>query len=267
MLFLTVNYFLYSFFKITVCFLVILEKLVLIFVRKGIEFMLISVFRVFFLYLLVILVMRIMGKREIGQLQPYELAITLIISELVTLPMENNGIPLLAGVIPVVTITLTQLLLSYLTTKSQWLQDVISGRYTIMIENGKLIENNLRKQKYNITELLEQLRMSGVLKIQDVQYAILETSGQLSVILKAPKQPVTAEQMMVTTTYEGLPINIVLDGKLIRENLSGAKLTVEDVMKKLRELNLSLEDVFYASVDATGEFFVQEREAKKAGEK
>jgi len=118
-----------------------------IFNRKGFVLMLISVLRVFFLYLLVILVMRIMGKREIGQLQPYELAITLIISELVTLPMENNGIPLLAGVIPVVTITLTQLLLSYLTTKSQWLQDVISGRYTIMIENGKLLEENLRKQK------------------------------------------------------------------------------------------------------------------------
>jgi len=105
---------------------------------EGTFKMLISIFRAAFLYLLVILVMRIMGKREIGQLQPYELAITLIISELVTLPMENNGIPLIAGVVPVITITLTQLLLSYLTTKSQWLQDVISGRYTIMIENGKL---------------------------------------------------------------------------------------------------------------------------------
>ncbi|MBP3285019.1 MAG: DUF421 domain-containing protein [Clostridia bacterium] len=225
--------------------------------------MLILIFRAIFLYLLVILVMRIMGKREIGQLQPYELAITLIISELVTLPMENNGVPLLAGIIPAFTITLTQLLLSYLTTKSQWLQDFISGRYTIMIENGKLIEGNLRKQKYNITELLEQLRMSGVMKIQDVQYAILETSGQLSVILKAPKQPVTAEQMMVNTTYEGLPINIILDGKLIQENLSGAKLTPEKVKEKLKEKNLTLEEVFYANVDATGEFFIQEREEEK----
>ena len=102
--------------------------------------MLISIFRVFFLYLLVILVMRIMGKREIGQLQPYELAITLIISELVTLPMENNSIPLASGIIPVVTITLAQLLLSYLTTKSQWIQDFVSGKYTIIIENGKMIQ-------------------------------------------------------------------------------------------------------------------------------
>src|SRR5574344_704314 len=123
--------------------------------------MLISIFRAFFLYLLVILVMRIMGKREIGQLQPYELAITLIISELVTLPMENNGIPLISGVIPVFTITLTQLLLSYLTTKSQKLHEFISGKYSIIIKNGKLMQENMGEQKYNISELLEQLRMKG----------------------------------------------------------------------------------------------------------
>lgn len=222
--------------------------------------MLISIFRAFFLYLLVILVMRIMGKREIGQLQPYELAITLIISELVTLPMEDNAVPLLNGIIPVFTITLAQLLLSYLTTKSQWLQDFISGKYTIIVENGKMIQKNMKKQKYNITELLEQLRMSGVSKVEDVQYAILETSGQLSVILKAPKQPVTAEQMLVMTEYEGLPVNIILDGKLVEENLSSANITVSDVEKRLLEDELNISDVFYASINAKGEYYIQAKE-------
>lgn len=222
--------------------------------------MLISIFRAFVLYLLVILVMRIMGKREIGQLQPYELAITLIISELVTLPMENNAIPLMNGVIPVFTITLAQLLLSYLTTKSQWIQDFISGRYTIIIENGKMIQKNMMKQKYNITELLEQLRLSGVVRIDDVEYAILETSGQLSVILKAPKQPATAEQMLVLTEYEGLPVNIILDGKLVKENLESAKLTIKDIEKRLKEESLSIEDVFYASINAKGEYYIQQKE-------
>lgn len=222
--------------------------------------MLISIFRAFFLYLLVILVMRIMGKREIGQLQPYELAITLIISELVTLPMEDNAVPLLNGIIPVFTITLAQLLLSYLTTKSQWLQDFISGKYTIIVENGKMIQKNMKKQKYNITELLEQLRMSGVSKVEDVQYAILETSGQLSVILKAPKQPVTAEQMLVMTEYEGLPVNIILDGKLVEENLSSANITVSDVEKRLLEDELNIRDVFYASINAKGEYYIQAKE-------
>ena len=222
--------------------------------------MLISIFRVFVLYLLVILVMRIMGKREIGQLQPYELAITLIISELVTLPMEDNAIPLMDGIIPVLAITLAQVTLSYLTTKSQWFQDFISGKYTIIIENGKMIQKNMAKQKYNITELLEQLRMSGVTKIDDVQYAILETSGQLSVILKAPKQAVTAEQMLVNTVYEGMPINIILDGKIVKENLEGAKLTIEDVKKRLKEDELNVEDVFFANIDAKGEYYIQAKE-------
>lgn len=222
--------------------------------------MLISIFRAFFLYLLVILVMRIMGKREIGQLQPYELAITLIISELVTLPMEDNAVPLLNGIIPVFTITLAQLLLSYLTTKSQWLQDFISGKYTIIVENGKMIQKNMKKQKYNITELLEQLRLSGVSKVEDVQYAILETSGQLSVILKAPKQPVTAEQMLVITEYEGLPVNIILDGKLVEENLNSANITVSDIEKRLSEDQLNISDVFYASINAKGEYYIQIKE-------
>ena len=222
--------------------------------------MLISIFRAFFLYLLVILVMRIMGKREIGQLQPYELAITLIISELVTLPMENNAIPLLSGVIPVFTITLAQVLLSYLTTKSQWIQDFISGKYTIIIENGKMIQKNMLKQKYNITELQEQLRMNGIFKIDDVQYAILETSGQLSVILKEPKQPATAEQMLVLTEYEGMPVNLILDGKIVEENLSSAKLTVSDIEKKLESDNLTVKDVFFASINAKGEYYIQEKQ-------
>lgn len=222
--------------------------------------MIISIFRAFFLYLFVILVMRIMGKREIGQLQPYELAITLIISELVTLPMENNGTPLISGVMPVFAITLTQLLLSYLTTKSQKLHEFISGKYSIIIKNGELMQKNMGEQKYNISELLEQLRMKGITKVTDVQYAILETSGQLSVILKEPKQPVTAEQMMINTEYEGLPVNLILDGKLMTRNLESAHLIKEEIEKNLNRHNLKIEDVFYASINAKGEYYIQVKE-------
>ena len=222
--------------------------------------MLILIFRAFFLYIFVIIVMRMMGKREIGQLQPYELAITLIISELVTLPMENNGIPLVSGIIPVLVITFTQMLLSFVTTKSQFMQDLISGTYTIIIENGNLIEKNMIKQKYTIVELLEQLRLNGVAKISDVQYAILETSGQLSVILKEPKRPVTAEQMNINTSYEGLPINLILDGKLVTSNIDGIKITEKEVKEFLKTNGLKLDEVFYLSVDAQKEYYLQRKE-------
>ena len=135
-----------------------------------------------------------------------------------------------------------------------------SPSYTIIIENGKLMQKNMKKQKYNITELLEQLRMNGVVKISDVEYAILETSGQLSIILKAPKQPATAEQMLVLTEYEGLPVNIILDGKLVKENLDSAKLTAKDVEKRLAEDNLTIKDVFYANINAKGEYYIQAKQ-------
>lgn len=222
--------------------------------------MLILIFRAFFLYVFVVFVMRIMGKREIGQLQPYELAITLIISELVTLPMENNGIPLINGIIPVLVITVTQMFLSFITTKSQFLQDIISGTYSVIIENGKMIEKNMAEQKYTITELLEQLRMNGVTKISDVQYAILETSGELSVILKEAKRPVTVEQMMISSEYEGLPVNLILDGKLIKKNLDSAKVREEEINKILLDKGLKIEDIFYLNVDAKKEYYIQEKE-------
>lgn len=225
--------------------------------------MLILIFRAVFLYIFVIIVMRMMGKREIGQLQPYELAITLIISELVTLPMENTGIPLVSGIIPVLVITFTQMLLSFITTKSQFMQDLISGTYTIIIENGNLIEKNMLKQKYTIVELLEQLRLNGVSKISDVQYAILETSGQLSVILKEPKRPVTAEQMNINTSYEGLPISLILDGKLVTRNIDNIKITEKEVKEYLKTNELKLEDVFYLSVDAQKEYYLQRREKEQ----
>jgi len=107
---------------------------------------------------------------------------------------------------------------------------------------------------------LEQLRMSGVTRIDDVQYAVLETSGQLSDILKEAKRPVTAEQMLVLTEYEGMPVNVILDGKLVYENLDSAKLTKEDVEDRLKEDNLAIKDVFFASINAKGEYYIQAKE-------
>jgi uncharacterized membrane protein YcaP (DUF421 family) len=207
--------------------------------------------------------MRIMGKREIGQLQPFELAITLIISELVVIPMQNTGVPLVNGVIPILAITASQLLFSYLTAKNEKIQKLISGTYTVMIENGRLVEKNLRSQNYNITELMQQLRMNGIDKLNDVDYGILETNGQLSVILKPVKRPATAEDMLVNKEYEGLPIDIILDGKIVEENLNKINITKEEIMKKVELENLKIEDVFYANINDKKEFYIQKKESNE----
>lgn len=225
--------------------------------------MLVLIFRVLILYILAIIVMRMMGKREIGQMQPFELAITFIISELLVMPMENNGVPLINSVVSVFTITFSQLLFSYLTLKSEKLQELMSGKPTVMLVNGELNEKHLREQNYNITELLEQLRLSGVDKITDVEYAVLETNGQLSVILKPEKRPVTVEDMGIQKEYEGAPINVVLDGKIIKENLNRANVTEKEVMLEINKNKLKLENVFFATVNSKKEFHMQAKKGDK----
>jgi len=226
--------------------------------------MLVLIFRVVILYILAIVVMRIMGKREIGQMQPFELALTFIISELLVMPMENTGVPLINGIISVFTITFSQLLFSYLTLKSEKLQELMSGKPTVMLKNGELNEKHLRDQNYNITELLEQLRLNGVDKITDVEYAVLETNGQLSVILKPEKRPVTVEDMNIQKEYEGIPVDVILDGKIISENLSRANVTEKEVRKEISKNKLSVENVFLATVNAKKEFHIQaKKEVKK----
>lgn len=221
--------------------------------------MLVLITRAFILYIFAIFVMRIMGKREIGQLQPFEFAITLIISDLLVLPMENTGVPLINGVVPVLVITISQLLFSYLTVKNEKIQKIMSGTYTVMVANGKLVEENLRKQNYNISELMQQLRLSGVDKINDVEYGILETSGRLSVILKPVKRPVTAEDMLINKEYEGMATDIILDGRIVTENLNKVNMKEEEVISKMRNEGYEINDVFYANVNAKKEFYIQKK--------
>ena len=222
--------------------------------------MAVLILRAFILYIFAIFVMRIMGKREIGQLQPFELAITLIISDLLVIPMQNTGVPLINGIVPVLVITLSQLLFSYVTVKNERIQQLLSGKPTMMVKNGRLIEKNLREQNYNITELMEQLRINGVDKIQDVECAMLETNGELSVILKTMKRPVTVEDMGLIKEYEGIPIDVILDGKYISENFERANITKEEIDKELERNNLKAEKVFFASVDAQKSFMIQEKQ-------
>ncbi|MBQ7669019.1 MAG: DUF421 domain-containing protein [Clostridia bacterium] len=221
--------------------------------------MLVLVFRAFILYTFAIIIMRMMGKREIGQMQPFELAITLIISEALATPMENTNEPLLNGIIPVLTIVFSQLLFSYLTLKSEKLQEIMSGKPSIMLKDGIINEKNLRNQNYNITELLEQLRLNGVDKISDVEYAVLETNGQLSVILKPEKRAVTVEDLGIQKIDDGIPLNLVLDGKLVEKNLSHANITKEELESELKKNGLTIEEAFFVVMTSSNEYIIQRK--------
>ena len=220
--------------------------------------MLILPVRAAILYLLVVLIIRIMGKHQIGQLQPYELVITILISELAAVPMQDTDIPLINGIIPILTLLLIQITLSFISLKSDTARRIICGGPSILIENGIINQKELTKLRYSLNDLLEQLRLKDVPNIADVEYAILETSGKLSVIPKSQKRPVNPEDLKIDTPYEGLPFTLIVDGRLIKKNLSKCHLSEDWLLTEIQKFGLEKwSQVFLASLDSNGRLFIQ----------
>ncbi|WP_366923952.1 DUF421 domain-containing protein [Metallumcola ferriviriculae] len=220
--------------------------------------MLIVFFRAVILFAVVVLVMRLMGKRQFSQLHPYELVISLMIAELASVPMEDKEIPLLNGLVPIFTLFALQVILSYLTLKSQTARAIICGTPSILIENGKIVDKELRHQRYNVNDLLEQLRAKNMPNIADVEYAILETTGELTVIPRAQKRPINPDDMEVPTEYEGLPLDLVMDGQINQSNLHKAHLSKEWLHNLLEENNFpKLKEVLLVNLDTTGQIYIQ----------
>ncbi|NLY44163.1 MAG: DUF421 domain-containing protein [Clostridiaceae bacterium] len=220
--------------------------------------MLIIFFRTIFLYILVITALRLMGKRQIGELQPSELVVAIMISDLAAIPMQDTGIPLINGILPIATLIIAEVFFSYITLKSQKARAIISGTPSILIENGKINEKELENLRFNIDDLLEELRVNNCPNIADVEFAILETSGQLSVIPKSQKSPVTAEDLNIPTKYVGLPLTLISDGKVNYNNLAKAHLSRQWLKDELSKLGVKdITDVFFASLDTEGKLYYQ----------
>ncbi len=228
--------------------------------------MLIVLVRTIILYSLVVAAMRIMGKREIGQLQPFELVVTIMLSELAAIPMQNPGIPLINGITPILTLLTAQVILSYISLKSDRARAVICGRPSVLVENGKIVEPELQRLRYNLSDLMEQLRTKNVANIADVEFAILETNGQLSVIPKSQKRPVIPEDLNLPTKYEGLPHTLIMDGHIIHKNLKKLNLDIQWLKQQLSSFGIQKpEEVLFASLDTEGKLYFQKKTAGAGG--
>lgn len=226
--------------------------------------MLIVVIRTLILYSLVVLVLRLLGKRQIGQLQPFELVVVIMISELAAVPSEDVGIPLVSGIVPILVLLLAGATLSYLSLKNEKARAILCGTPAVLIDKGRILERELEKNRYNLSDLLEQLRLKNVPNIADVEYAILETNGEVSVIPKAPKRPAIPEDFQMSPKDEGLPIPLVMDGKVHIENLNRAGVNVAWLAAEIKKHHLEeFDQVLLASIDASGTLFVQEHRGKK----
>lgn len=182
--------------------------------------MLLSYIRTAVLYLVLIFVIRMMGKRQIGQMEPSEFVVTMLAANLAAVPMQNSGIPLLSGLVPILTVLGMELVLSFLSLKSIRLRRLLCGKPVILIENGKVLQNNLRRASITLDELTGHLRLKDILDIQQVQYAILETDGNLSVFPYPKDQPATARDAGIEVKARYLPVTIIDDGVLMKENLA-----------------------------------------------
>lgn len=212
------------------------------------------------LYIVVVIVMRIMGKRQIGQLQPFELVIAIMIAELAAIPMQDVGIPLINGLVPMLALLFAQLIISYASLKSERIRKLVCGSPSIVIENGQINQSELKRLRYNLNDLLEQLRSKDIPSVSDVEFAILETGGQLNVIPKSQKRPVTPEDLQIKTEYEAIPITLIMDGHIQHANLTKVGLGLPWLHKQLEKQKLTSDDVFFAYLDTLGEFYAQPKE-------
>lgn len=183
--------------------------------------MFVVLIRTVVLYLFIIVGIRLLGKHQIGQLEPSELVLTLIIADLASVPMQDNGIPLLSGLIPIVVLLCLSTIISVLCGKSIKFRALLCGRPSIMVENGQVVEAELKKNRLTLDELMEELRIQGYADFKSIKFALLETNGQLSVLPFAAEKPATAAQMGVSTQETGLPVVLISDGRLLEHNLKG----------------------------------------------
>lgn len=222
--------------------------------------MLITFFRAILLYILVLVVMRLMGKREIGQLQPFELAISIMIADLASIPMTDTGIPITNGIIPILGLLVMHLVISILNMKSIRAREVICGKPTILVYRGKINEQALKKERFTINELEERLRGSNIFNLGDVEYAILETSGQVTVIQKPEKRTTIPEDFNITPEYEGIPYDLVVDGKIMSNNLKAIGKNEEWLKKQVEKFKIKPEEALVVTFDGKGQIFCQKKE-------
>ena len=205
--------------------------------------------RTVILYGLLILVIRLLGKRQVGQMEASEFVVTMLVANLASIPMQDEGIPLFSGMIPILTVLGIELSLAALSLRSIRLRRLLCGKPVILIENGRILQQNLRKTRVTMDELTGLLRLKDVLDLKSVRYAILETNGNLSVFPYQEEKPASAADAGIAVRQQYLPFTIICDGFLLKENLHKAKKDILWVQKVLHDHSATLEETWLLTVD------------------
>lgn len=222
--------------------------------------MLATIFRTGVLYIIVILCMRIMGKRQVGELQPGELVVTILISELASIPMQDLNRPVTNGLIAILVLVVLEIFLSFISLKCPPMKRLFSGKPSIVIHNGVVDQKMMKKLRITIDDLLEGLRQTGSFQIENVDYCIMETNGKLSVLQKKEATPPTRDDLNVHSPHTGMPVTVISDGKLQQAAFTAGALTKGQVDAVLKQKHLKVEDVFLMTADGQQHFFIIQKE-------
>lgn len=217
--------------------------------------MLISFIRTVILYSILIAVIRLMGKRQLGEMEPMEFVVTMLLANLAAVPMQETGIPLLSGLVPILVVLSMELLLSVLVYHSVGARKLLCGKPVILMENGKLLQENLKKTRITPDELTEFLRMEGVVDLASVKYAILETGGQVSVLPYAKFKPANAKAAGVKVEDTQLPVTVISDGQVLEENLPKLGKNRGWVAEVLAGYGCAARDVYLLTAEPGGKLY------------
>ena len=216
--------------------------------------------RAVIIYIFILIVIRLMGKRQIGEMQPFELVITLIIADLACVPMAEISVPLGHGLIPIFTLLVVHFLICVISRKVMWARYLVSGRSVIVMDNDGINYNELKKLNMTLDDLIEALRGCNIFNLEDVSYAIIETNGKMSCITKSNVSPATKDDLKIKSEPAELPINIIMDGKIMKENIAVLDIKYENIKKILKSHKINaVKLVLIMTMDSNGNVFLQER--------
>ena len=222
--------------------------------------MITALIRTIILYFLIMAGLRLMGKRQIGELEPSELVLALLISDLAAVPMQDFGIPLINGVFPILTLLSLAMILSVLNLKSIPMRNLICGSPTMIIRDGHVLQDEMRRTRLTVDELIEDLRQQGVVELDTIQYAILETNGQISTFPYGRCRPPVAKESGIQADDPLLPYTLISDGRILSHNLAAAGRDRRWLEETLRRLGCRAEDLFLLTADDAGTLYAARKE-------
>jgi uncharacterized membrane protein YcaP (DUF421 family) len=222
----------------------------------------INFIRALIIYVFIIIAVRLMGKRQVGELKPHELVITILLSAIAVIPLEDNSMPLANCLVPIMLFVSMEIITSVISMKSLWFRNLLQGKPIFIIRKGKLDQKKLKEMRFTIDDVVDALRQKDIFDISEVEDAVIETNGSISVLPKAEYKPLTPDDVSISVKEKGMPITIVMDGKTVSEYFNEYKIKDSEIKLILQSVNKDIEKIMLLTIDDDGNTYLIDKEKK-----